>query len=136
MFRAIGKTAVWAVLGAAVGAAASGLYGVLFGTLAGLLYGDTARLALASLCYFAFRGAIAGAVAGGFAWMIDPEGVADLTNFSPRYSQQRRLVFLRAGGVGDPRTLKQPRRDDMFPADTRRAPKRDDSRGGVAANDS
>jgi hypothetical protein len=77
----------WAVVGAVVGATAAGLYGVLCGTLDGLIHGDLWRLALIGL-YCALCGAVAGALVGGFARIIDPEGVADLTNIISMMSRE------------------------------------------------
>ena len=74
---AVGKAGIsvlgWAGLCAAVGATAAGLYGVLFAALVVLIYGDTGRLASTGWS-FALCGAVAGALTGGFARMIDPVG--------------------------------------------------------------
>ena len=98
MCQAIGKTWFgvlgWSILGAAVGATTAGLYGVLFGTLLGLSHGDP-MLVVSSGLYFALHGAVAGALVGGYARMIDPEGAADLIGRSPRATGPRDAVVLR-----------------------------------------
>src|SRR5271167_682034 len=82
----------WAVRGAAVGATGAGLCGVLYATMICLIHGDMWRLASIGL-YFAVCGAVAGALAGGFARLIDSEDVADHTNRLPHSTRQRDAVF-------------------------------------------
>lgn len=84
---------VRALLGAAVGASGAGLFGVLYSILDGLSHGDASRFTLTKLGFFAICGAGAGALAGAFAPMIDPEGVANLTSGSPKITRKRRVVF-------------------------------------------
>lgn len=91
----------WAVLGATVGGTAAWFFGVLFGTLAGLTHGDIWLFASAGL-YFALRGALAGALVGGFARMIDPEGVADLTSRSRQGTGQRQVDLSRPSALRHP----------------------------------
>ncbi len=72
--RVIGRAVPCTVTVAVV----AGLYGVLYGFLDGLVHADPGRVVSAGL-YFAFCGAMAGALIDSFGRMIDPEGVADLT---------------------------------------------------------
>ena len=71
----------WAILGGTVGATAAGPYGVLCGTLATLACGDLWMLVSIGP-YLTLCGAGAGAIVGGFARIIDPEGVTDLRSRS------------------------------------------------------
>jgi hypothetical protein len=97
----------WATAGAIVGALAAGLYGALFGLLDGLIHGDLSRLGLAGLGFFGLCGGAAGALTGGFARMIDPEGIADLTSGSHETPRRNRVVYFTPDCPADPLMAQQ-----------------------------
>ena len=84
----------WAIVGGVVCGAGAGLFGLLFGILDGLLHLDFMRLLSADVHYFAICGVVAGVLTGASARLIDPEGVADLTNSEPWLRSPWRLVLL------------------------------------------
>jgi len=78
----LGKTAfdvvLWAIAGLAAGAATAGLFGLVFGMLNALVRLEPVWI-LACGAYFSLCGAATGGLLGGFARLIDPAGVAEVS---------------------------------------------------------
>jgi len=63
----------WTIAGAALGAVGGGVFGVLFAILWALSHGDASRIVWMQ-AYFAFCGAVAGALTGAFGRSFDAIG--------------------------------------------------------------